>query len=212
MFISDTGERLCMFIVQVSWDHEVFESVEFYLEGGLEMTIHWHLGRGCTFIIQVFQNTGLFESIQFYSDAGTEISVHWWKLGKGLHIHCADFSEYTAIWVIIVLMRRWPWNDHLLMTLEKRLCMIIFQVFWDSGLFQSVELYLGDVFKWQWQHRVNNSAELLLRSPQTELFDLAEFYSEGQSWNDHLFVALGKRFFTEPFWVSSYAWEMLLKW
>ena len=31
--------RLCMFIVQVSWETEFFESVELFLEDGLQMVV-----------------------------------------------------------------------------------------------------------------------------------------------------------------------------
>ena len=31
----------CMFIVQIIWDTEFYESVDFYLEDGPEIIIHW---------------------------------------------------------------------------------------------------------------------------------------------------------------------------
>ena len=38
------GKKPCRLINQVSWDTELFGSVEFYLEDGLEMAMHlWHL-------------------------------------------------------------------------------------------------------------------------------------------------------------------------
>ena len=39
-FISDTKKDSSHFIFQVSWETDLFKLVEFYLEDGLEMTIH----------------------------------------------------------------------------------------------------------------------------------------------------------------------------
>ena len=40
LFSDDTGED-CMFIIKVFWEMKPLVSVEFYLESGPEMVVHW---------------------------------------------------------------------------------------------------------------------------------------------------------------------------
>ena len=67
----------------------------------------------------------------------SEKAIHWWHWEGWL---------YTFIVMVfasrqpIVLLWRWSWNDHSLMTLGKRLCMFIVQVPWETEFFELVVL------------------------------------------------------------------------
>ena len=59
-------KTLCMFIVQVLQDTELFESVEFYWKDVLQMG--WlYPEDGLQMIVQVYQDTEVFMSVKVYS-------------------------------------------------------------------------------------------------------------------------------------------------
>ena len=99
--------------------------------------------------------------------------------------------------------------------------MFIVQVFEDGELFKSLELFLGEVLKWQ-ATRGRDFAQLMLRSPRTEPFKSVEFYLEdGLKWSfsgdtgkETLHVHCSDLQGDRALQVSklSYTLEMLLNW
>ena len=141
------GKRVCMFIVQVFQDRELFKMIELKFENGLEMAIHlchWARDSACSLLRSSGRQSS---SSQFRVILGTclEIIIHSvMTLREGhLHVHCSGFPGYRTLWVIRVIPGRWSWDGHLFVTLGNRLH-IHYPGSWDIELFRAVELYLED--------------------------------------------------------------------
>ena len=72
------GKKLCIFIIQVSQETDLFELVITQ-----KVALKWHpsvtLGKKfCMFVIQVSQETKLFELVEYYSGDGFEMAIHQW--------------------------------------------------------------------------------------------------------------------------------------
>ena len=133
---------------------------------------------------------------------------------SALHLHCLGLLGEGALQVdTIVLLRRWPWNDHSLVTLESRICKFIVQVSWKSDLFQLLELFLGDVLEMTGHSALTlwrDTKWLLLLSPWTELFKLVALYlGDGFQMAGHSPISLEETLHSQC-WFISWSWNICL--
>ena len=120
----------------------LFESVQVYSEGGLDMAN------------QVSQETDLFKSIKFYSKDGLKWLIYTWIMvlkwllngdtGKRQGLFIVQVSQDRVHWVDRIVLRRWSCNSYLPAMLEMILYIFIVQVSWDTEVFELVKFYLGD--------------------------------------------------------------------
>ena len=142
-----TLEKLCMFMIRVSWETEQFESTESYTEGGLEMAFHqWHWGRLHVHCSGLLGDRTL---------PVTRVLLRRWSwngpsLVTGrLCTFIVQVYWKTKLFIddIIVLFRRWSWNGHLSVTLGKTLHVHCSRLLDDRGLWVDTIVLLG---KWSW--------------------------------------------------------------
>ena len=106
----NTREKFCTLIVQALLDTELFESVGLYLGDILkwQATLWWHWRkRPCTVDV-------VSEQSSFSQNIPPET-------GEEMCIFIIQVAWDTGLQVSIVLLKRWSWNDHSLVTLEERL-------------------------------------------------------------------------------------------
>ena len=100
------GKKLYMFIVQVSCNTELLKSVQYCSVGNLEMVVEgWNVERLCVVSIWVNQETDVFKSVEIYF----------------AHLLCRSPCMQNSFEFTGILVRRWSWNSHSLVTLGKAL-------------------------------------------------------------------------------------------
>ena len=130
--------------------------------------------------------TELFTPVEVYLEDGLEMAGHS-ELALGeeaLTIYCSGLLGHTSLSVNRVMFRRWSWNSHLWVTLEKKLCKFIIQVSQCTGLWVS-RVLLG---RWAWNSHLLVTLEkrfctFIAQELWETVFHVSRFILGRWSWN-----------------------------
>ena len=125
-----------------------------------------------------------------------------------LYVHCYTLPGDRAHWAnMIVWLRRWSWKGHLLVTLGKRLCIFIIQVFQETrALWGNMIVFLE---RWSWNYCPFVTLQkwfcmfAVQFSLETELLKLVELHlRNGLEIVGHSAITLGDTLHSEWWFIS----------
>ena len=167
VIIGDTNEEA----VHVHYMYLLDTELWVLLGNSIEMAFHqWHWGRCCILTVQVSWETELLKSVEFYSDRWAwngHLSV---AVGKKVCMFIIQVSWETELFQLIVLVRRWSSDGHLLMTLGNTQT-VHCSGLWETELVESLQFFLKDSLEMivHWWHGGRDCTVIIQVSKENEL-------------------------------------------